>query len=421
MDESLLDFNTIETIDIDIEKSARTYYGDDEKMEMVITNTDTNTWTMTHGFIGISKEKKILKNNTAPKNMILAGIPTFAIPVENFRSKNGGRFVNFSKSEMKKCPELVTNMFRLATGSVIYSNEQFFGMANLCVGKNNASNFYLTGIPIFVIASVIMNDIEKIRSLDISDISSPDNASSEKAPLVEWDGTKYNAFRMPGNSCGHMPKIGKEMVFFCEDDMIIEVDGHKLDENCNIYVDKFKQYIPINIYCTLMCLINKNADKTKTFKVKYLKKIEKGYELKECNILPVAYDEIYNVRPFFNNVIVRIGDYVFIELSQDLIIYLETKGIYPSVCTTVNSTSTRYKQVIFGNLSKMNTKSIVKSINIFIEKDSFNIVKSIDNREIISLVDIYDIYKDCQKGLIKKSLVLRFEQNSRQLKKFIKI
>jgi len=411
----------LETVEMsDIETLGKTYYGNNEKMELVLTLLERGGGgSMTHGFIRISEEKKIHKNNTSHKNSILIGLPTFAIPVEDFRSLDGSRFVKLSKLQMRKDPDAIGERFRHTTGSIIYSNEQLFGViTNIYCDENN---FYLVGIPFFVIASVILNNIEKFNCLDIGDISAPNEPL--KTTPIEWEGIKYNALKFLGSSCGHMPKIGKEPVYFCENDMLLEIDGYRFGEDCTIYFDKFKQYIPATVYCSIMCMINKNADKMKTFKIKYLKWNGKTHDLKEYTILPVSYDDIYNIRPYYNNVMVRIGDYVFIELSNDFISYLELKGIEITTpyCIAVNSTETKYRHVIFGNASRLNNKSIDKSFGIFMEKGGLNIVKTIDDKEITNLSDVYDIYQDCQNGLITKNLVLRHERDTYKLKKFIKI
>ncbi|AYV77297.1 MAG: hypothetical protein Barrevirus30_2 [Barrevirus sp.] len=152
-----------------------------------------------------------------------------------------------------------------------------------------------------------------------------------------------------------------------KNDVIVEINGQSLNENCKVFDPKLKIYVNYDIYIALNYL---NGEQLPLKIARPKKKAVTNYKEKDIIVTLKSLDSMKYVPIKFNEKTYEFGQMTFIELTEDLINDFSDQGFY-----VFNSVKDKY----IDNPYRSTENFIVILLNINKEGLSYPVKKMINN------------------------------------------
>jgi hypothetical protein len=269
--------------------------------------------------------KKILINNDVAltfdilKSRYVHDLPLFNIPtintniVQTYAKENNldinKEVLSFNTKRLFFSKALIAK-FSGMSGSIVRINNKNMAMICTCAGDGLS----LKALPLYLIDNIVVNAITQniFNVLGIQIDTQPCD--------IEFQNVDMYAHCVVKQSCCYIN--GKKVYAFSENDIILEVDNKQFNKDKMLWSDILNLYVPLNTYM----LIQSNFNPTLPIPIKVVKQPGNDIKVRIYNLSSIPYDDMYKIRSNVKEIHVW-KKLIFMELSEELIIFYEKLGI----------------------------------------------------------------------------------------------
>ena len=230
------------------------------------------------------------------------------------------------------------------SGSIVRSNNSNIGMC--CLYTDTLNGTFLKAIPLFFIDLVVNNAInlgyKNLMGVQLDTYHCD----------IKFQNTQMYSHYVVQQSCTYVND--KRSCLFKKGDVILEVDGKQFDNNMMIYCDYIDMKIPMNAYL----MIKSNMNPEIPISIKSAKQYHNNTKISIYNLSCIPFNDMFYSR-ICSNTHYRWHDMIFMELSEDLILFYKRMGIDIVNNININDTYTtnNKKTIILFNYKKEVFKS----------------------------------------------------------------